>query len=445
MILRLRGGWEENIMPAVNDARDGKGEAVSAENAVFDSAFSSGKDAAASAEKAARAINQDIPGADDGAWDESDESVTGSVSGFMHNEESKRDPFGFRQIPHEFLHLNNSFLIPHFQKFQAAAAEQLKVIKDPKSTADMASSTMNETYKNMKVEIDEKDQPRISEETERLLKGAYYQTEGAFLVASGLEGHAMDVALDPSHDKVYVVTDSGNLYGVTLAGGVKRKLMTSDRLGFACGVALDGHGKAYVTDRDGKRLLRVDLSTGDTKTIVSGVRAYGIGLDGKGKAYITDQDQGQLIEVRLEEENRTQVITDGLGSSTSGVALDGKGKAYTGHWDADGPLWEVDLTNRQTRPVTPTSFPWHSCDIALDGEGTAYASDHARDCLYKVRLDSGDQTMAVKSRSGAFSALGVALDSDNGVVYVSTWEGQLWRFSLRVLQSPELVEVTTGV
>jgi hypothetical protein len=53
--------------------------------------------------------------------------------------------------------------------------------------------------------------------------------------------------------------------------------------------------------------------------------------------------------------------------------------------------------------------------------------------------------VAVKSKSGAFSALGVALDSDNGVVYVSTWEGQLWRFSLRVLQSPELVEVTTGV
>jgi hypothetical protein len=47
---------------------------------------------------------------------------------------------------------------------------------------------------------------------------------------------------------------------------------------------------------------------------------------------------------------------------------DGKGKAYTGHWDADGPLWEVDLANpKQPRSVPPKSFPWHSCGIALDG------------------------------------------------------------------------------
>jgi sugar lactone lactonase YvrE len=139
------------------------------------------------------------------------------------------------------------------------------------------------------------------------------------------------------------------------------------------------------------------------------------------------------------------VIIDGLGSSTSGVALDGKGKAYTGHWNHDGPLWEVDLDKREKRAVTLTPSAVRSGDIALDGKGTAYVSDHWRDRLYKVRLDSGHQTEAVKPRSGSFSPLGVALDSDNGVVYVSTWEGQLWRFSLRVLQSPELVEVTTGV
>ncbi|CAM5684158.1 hypothetical protein SFUMM280S_04784 [Streptomyces fumanus] len=43
--------------------------------------------------------------------------------------------------------------------------------------------------------------------------------------------------------------------------------------------------------------------------------------------------------------------------------------------------------------------------------------------------------MVVKS-SGAFSPLGVALDSVHRVVYVSTHEGQLWRFSLRVLEEP---------
>lgn len=415
------------------------------EDTAFDNSFNSGSDAAASAEKTAQAINNDTPGADDGAWDDDDESVTGSVSGFMRDEESKRDPFGFRQVPHGFLHLNNSFLTPHFQKFQAAASAQLAVVRDPGSTADMATSTMNQAYENVEVEITEKDQPKITEQMERSFQAAYSHTEGAVLVAGGLVGTAMDVALDLPQDRAYVVTSSGNLYGVALAGGAKRKLVTSIPLGSASGVVLDGQGKAYVTDRDGRRLLRVDLSTGATETIVTGPRAYGIGLDGKGKAYITDQDSGQLIEVSLAEGNKTQVIADGLGLTTSGVALDGKGKAYTGHWYADGPLWEIDLASRNKRTVTPASFPWYSCDIALDGAGTIFASDHARDCLYKVRLDTGGQTVAVKPKSGAFSPLGIALDSDNGVVYVSTWEGQLWRFSLRVLQSPELIEVTTGV
>jgi Tfp pilus tip-associated adhesin PilY1 len=58
--------------------------------------------------------------------------------------------------------------------------------------------------------------------------------------------------------------------------------------------------------------------------------------------------------------------------------------------------------------------------LALDGAGAAYVG-------------------------GNFSPLGVTLDSVHEVVYVSTCEGQLWRFSLRVLQSPEPIEIRTGV
>ncbi|GAA5614706.1 hypothetical protein Spla01_05909 [Streptomyces platensis] len=58
---------------------------------------------------------------------------------------------------------------------------------------------------------------------------------------------------------------------------------------------------------------------------------------------------------------------------------------------------------------------------------------------------SGERREAVKSAKGAFSPFGIALDSDNGVIYVSTYEGQLWRFSLSVLQSPELIEIVTDI
>ncbi|MFK8907957.1 hypothetical protein [Streptomyces sp. YS-3] len=74
----------------------------------------------------------------------------------------------------------------------------------------------------------------------------------------------------------------------------------------------------------------------------------------------------------------------------------------------------------------------------------AYVTDHAHDVLYTVDLATGREREAVKA-IGAFSPLGIALDGVHGLVYAGTWEGQLWWFPLRVLQSPELIEITTRV
>ncbi|MGW2865217.1 hypothetical protein [Streptomyces sp. NPDC001205] len=220
--------------------------------------------------------------------------------------------------------------------------------------------------------------------------------------------------------------------------------MTTESLGSPGGVALDGEGKAYVTDHSGNRLVRVDLSNGTTETVVTGVQAYAVKLDTEGKtAYVTGLD-GKLFAVDLGKKDTKKLIVDGLGPSTSGATLDGNGKAYTGNWNHVGNLWEVDLLADRPTKRAVTALSRQSGDIALDGAGTAYISDHWGDVLYKVDLASGAQRVAVKA-TGSFSALGVALDLDNGVLYVSTWEGQLWRFALRVLQSPELIEITTGV
>ncbi|MGW1376967.1 hypothetical protein ACWD6P_22230 [Streptomyces sp. NPDC002446] len=166
--------------------------------------------------------------------------------------------------------------------------------------------------------------------------------------------------------------------------------------------------------------------------------AYGIGLDGQGKAYITDQAKGQLLEVDLAAKQKKMII-DGLGPSTSEVALDGNGRAYTGHWNDAGALYEVDLAKRTKRVVATLSHV--SCGIALDGVGKAYVSDHGSDRLHEVHLADGARREVVKPKSGAFSPLGVAVDSVNSMIYVCTWEGQLWRFSQRVVQSPGTVEV----
>ncbi|WP_267244292.1 YncE family protein [Streptomyces sp. PR69] len=86
-------------------------------------------------------------------------------------------------------------------------------------------------------------------------------------------------------------------------------------------------------------------------------------------------------------------------------------------------------------------YSGYSCDMALDGTGKAYVSDHYSDRMYEVHLSDGAQREVVKASSGAFSPLGVAWDSGSRMLYISTWEGQLWRISQRALQSPGMVEI----
>ncbi|MEV5880223.1 hypothetical protein AB0L75_39715 [Streptomyces sp. NPDC052101] len=431
------------------DNASGSGEegADSTEKTAVGNIFNGGREQAASAENTANRIGEDAPGVGDGAWDDENETVSGSTSGYVRKLESEREPWLLRQTAHGALDVMGGFLTPFFQNFQTAATEQLKVNGTPKVASGMASSVKDEAYSNVRgegVDIEPEDQPTIGKETGSALKRARYQAEGAFLV-SKFNTKAYDVALDPSGQKAYIVGDDGLLYGVDLTTGTNRKVMTSEKLGSPRGVALDTDNKAYVTDNSGNRLIQVDLSNGDTKTIVTGVKAQGIELDRNGKAYITDSEKGQLFAVDLKKKEKEMII-DGLGLQASGVALvldeDGKArKAYTGHWWTTGDMYEIDLDNRTKRSVTKAD---NSPDMAVDGAGTAYVPEHLADILYKVDLQSGERRAAVKSTKGEFSPFGVALDNDNGVIYVSTYEGQLWRFSLSVLQSPELIEIMTS-
>ncbi|MFE6365895.1 hypothetical protein ACFVP3_38760 [Streptomyces sp. NPDC057806] len=414
----------------------------------FSNVFNSGKDRASEAERAAAAMGDAIPGVGEGVWDEDEECVSGDVSAYVHSLEAGRDPWYPRQTAHGALDVMRGFLGPHFSSFQATADRQRKDTEDPNSTTGMASSTMKSSTEaedfRKASKIRDEDQPRMSEDMQRHLNRAQYRTEGAVLVASGMVGHAVGVALDPAGEKAYVVTDAGKLYSVSLTNYAKREFVTTGTLGSPGGIALDGKGKAYVTDNSGNRLVRVDLANGSTEEVATGVRAYGVKLDDSGKtAYVTGLD-GKLFAVDVEKKDAKKLIVDQLGPSTSGAALDGNGKAYTGNWNHVGNLWEVDLLADPPSKRSVATLTRQSGDIALDGAGTAYISDHWGDVLYKVDLTTGAQHVAVKA-TGNFSALGVALDSRNGVLYVSTWEGQLWRFPLRVLQTPELIEITTGV
>ena len=345
------------------------------------------------------------------------------------------------------------FLGPHFKNFQTVADGQRKVSEDPGATSGTATSAAQSTAGDeafrKSAKISDEDQPSISEDVQRGLKGTSYRTEGAVLVAGGM-GSSPDVAVDPSLDKAYVVTEGGKLYAVDLATHTKRQVMTfgdpDGSLGAPGGVALDGNGNAYVTDRSGGRVLRVRLSTGHTEKVATVTQACGIGLDETGtKAYVTAWD-GKLFEVDLQSTEAAPRQLVELGTSTSAVALDGRARRTPATLTRRGACGKS--TSRPLHPASRVGWPGLPCGGAVASRWTAraaYVADHWVDMLYRVDLASGKERDAVKARSGSFSPLGVTLDSAHGMVYVSTWEGQLWRFSLRVLQSPELIEITTGV
>ncbi|MEU9102449.1 YncE family protein [Streptomyces sp. NPDC048361] len=442
-------------MPDGDDSNNGAEEDPPTSTSAFAHGFGSGKDRAGDAERSTEALKGCTPGTGSGGWDEDEESVSGDVSAFVHGLEAGRDPWQPRQTAHGALHVMSGFLGPHFKNFQTVADAQRQVSEDPSSASGMAASTAASSAAQgsfrQAAKIGEEDQPSVSEEARRRLNEFAHETGGAVLVARGMTGLVLGVAVDPALGKAYAVTSDGKLYSVDLTTNAKRQIVTSGdtngTLGVPSGLALDGDGSAYITDNSGAagRLLRVDLSNGRVEVTATIASACGIALDSTATAYVTSFD-GNLYEVDLRSHGQPKLIARDLGASTSAVALDGQGKAYTGNRDSEGSMRQVDL--RAEPPVTPQvlpgASPLRSGGIVLDGAGSAYVTDHWKDVLYTVDLATGREREAVRA-AGAFSPLGVALDRVHGLVYAGTWEGQLWRFPLRVLQGPELIEITTRV
>ncbi|MFI0243118.1 hypothetical protein [Streptomyces sp. NPDC016845] len=79
-------------------------------------------------------------------------------------------------------------------------------------------------------------------------------------------------------------------------------------------MALDGAGRAFVADGNSGRLLNVDLATGKTSEVATGLGdTTGVALDGHGYADSTDPREEKLWKVDLATGRKTAAAT-GLGS-----------------------------------------------------------------------------------------------------------------------------------
>lgn len=374
----------------------------------FKNIFDNGGDEAGSADKSAQALNNDTPGA-------------GDVSEAVRKLESERDPWLVRQTAHGAFDVMG-FLGPLFQNTQAAAAAQRQVAEDPGSASGMAAAT-TKAFGPPKVSIGDEDMPKL-EDLSKLINNKRSYT----LVATGL-GTSEGLAADPSRSTAYVPDRGGQkLSAVKVDTGAQRVAATA--LGEIGDVKVDGRGTAYTTDYGGGRLLAVDLATGTVRKVADVPGAYGVALDAAGKAYVASWHDGHLTAVGLPGGEKTTIAT-GLGAGIAGVALDGRGKAYVGRKDGGGILHEVDLSAGTHRAVTSLAGA-STIRVALDGAGRAYTIDHVNGRLYEITLADGAQRVVA---SGLGTCEGLALDTVNGWIYVSNFEGQLWQINQRAAQA----------
>ena len=239
--------------------------------------------------------------------------------------------------------------------------------------------------------------------------------------------------------------------------------------GFAAptGGALDGDGNLYVTDSNNHTIRKVTPagvvttlagtagsygSTDGTGADARFQNPYGVAVDGDGNLYVTERENHTIRKV-----TPAGVVTTFAGSAGSYGSTDGTGAAAR-FWqprgvavDGDGNVYVADTANHTIRKITPagvvttlagTAGSYGSTDgtgaaasfnspwgMAVDGDGNLFVADTSNHAIRKV-TPAGEVTTLAGSAGSSGSAdgtgaaasfsqpAGVAVDGD-GNLYVT--------------------------
>jgi trimeric autotransporter adhesin len=215
-------------------------------------------------------------------------------------------------------------------------------------------------------------------------------------------------------------------------------LATSARVGTPYGVAVDGNGNVYISDRYNNRVRKV--SPGGTITTFAGTGAYGTGsfgdggpatsaqlrnpygiaVDGKGNLYIADHDHSKVRKV-----DAGGTITTFAGTGVRGFSGDG-GRAtaaklispYGLAVDGKGNVYIADRGDHRVRKVSPggtiTTFAGTG-ESANDGDGDGGPATSAR--------IQQPQALAVDGNGNVYIAAGGSVRMVNPRGTITTFAG----------------------
>jgi len=287
------------------------------------------------------------------------------------------------------------------------------------------------------------------------------------------------VAVDGDGNLYVTDTDNHTIRKITPAGVVTTLAGTAEssgsadgtgadaRFSYPVGVAVDGDGNLYVTDRQNHTIRKITpagvvttlAGTAESSGSADGTGAdarfyypYGVAVDGDGNLYVTDTDNHTIRKITPAGVVTTLAGTAGSSGSADGTGADARFSGPVGvAVDGDGNLYVTDNDNNAIRKITPagvvttlagTAGSYGSADgtgadarfsgpvgVAVDGDGNLYVTDTDNHTIRKITPAGVVTTLAGTAGSygsadgrgplARFSGpVGVAVDGD-GNLYVT--------------------------
>jgi gluconolactonase len=214
--------------------------------------------------------------------------------------------------------------------------------------------------------------------------------------------HPEALCWDPVTQRVYCGGEGGQIYAVTLEGGITEVANTG---GSVLGMAVDGHGYVYACDWHRAEVVRVEPGTGAVETYTKG--APELPLDDPnspvftddGVMFVTGSENPAIF--RVEPGGATSVWTTEIGGYPNGVTLTPAGDAVVvaqSHpEDFDGGrVWRVPIQDDGSAgapAVMAELFHTVPDGVAYDTDGACYVAHYTPDRIDRIRADGVVETL----------------------------------------------------
>ena len=318
-----------------------------------------------------------------------------------------------------------------------------------------------------------------------------------------LDGSGNLYIADTLNHRIRKVDSSGNISTVAGTGTAgfsgDGAAATAAQLSNPQGVAVDGSGNLYIGDRGNHRIRKVD-SSGNISTVAgTGTAGFsgdgaaataaqlrnpsGVAVDGSGNLYITDRLNHRIRKVDSAGNISTVAGTGRQGFSGDGAAATAAQLSNPEDvtLDGSGNLYIADFWNQRIRKVDSAGnistvaggavgdggaavaarliYPR---DVAPDGSGNLYIADNSNHRIRKVDSSGNITTVAGTGTSGSSGdgaaagaarlnyPSGVALDGSGNLYIADQWNSRIRKiatvpgFSAGILSSGVITTVAGG-